>query len=580
MDKGFIPNQNTYKNLGQFRFWCQKVLPLVYDDSLSYYELLCKVVQYLNETIENIELVGDDMTKLYEAFTQLRYYADNYFANIDVQNEINEKLDSMVADGSLGVVIEHLFDEYKDEFNNAINTQQALINSLSGRMDNFTSLSQGSTTGDAEVIDIRVGVNGTKYANAGTAVREQLKERNITSETADIVPSLDIVPIEKVTREVVEVVETKAQEILQTIPEDYNKTCEDVRYLTQRTDGLAQEVNDMYVVFQNSVPKIDECSNKVDAMYDGYSDLVNKTNDMDNEINEISEYQITLSNQVVDISNECELLDNKISTLSRPNMLINGDFKVNQRLNTTYTGSGTNIYTVDRWRISLGTVTVNTDGSVTYINNSSSESDFTQVLETPIDVSNGYAVSVKVNDMTGSAKVKVGVGSEYQEKDLVVGENTLTNTSTEKLQSVSILLSPGSSVTLEWVKLEQGNYATPFIPRQYGEELLMCQRYYYQQTKVFGFGSVYEASVLFVMELPVVLRTTPTVIKEGIVRTLIEGVVSKQIQEISLSSFWGDKVYLILTVQTIWSSNGVGTMVRVYTDKDTDGFLALDAEIY
>lgn len=37
-----------------FRFWCQKVLPLVYDDSLSYYELLCKVVDYLNRTREDL----------------------------------------------------------------------------------------------------------------------------------------------------------------------------------------------------------------------------------------------------------------------------------------------------------------------------------------------------------------------------------------------------------------------------------------------------------------------------------------------------------------------------------------------
>ena len=34
-------------NLSNFRFWCQKVLPLVYDDSLSYYEVLCKIVKYI-----------------------------------------------------------------------------------------------------------------------------------------------------------------------------------------------------------------------------------------------------------------------------------------------------------------------------------------------------------------------------------------------------------------------------------------------------------------------------------------------------------------------------------------------------
>lgn len=35
-----------------FRFWSQKVLPLVYDDSLSYYEVLCKLTGKLNEVID------------------------------------------------------------------------------------------------------------------------------------------------------------------------------------------------------------------------------------------------------------------------------------------------------------------------------------------------------------------------------------------------------------------------------------------------------------------------------------------------------------------------------------------------
>nr|DAQ58510.1 MAG TPA: hypothetical protein [Caudoviricetes sp.] len=43
----------------RLQYWCQLVLPAVFDDSLSYYELVAKVVKKLNEIIDsNNELAG------------------------------------------------------------------------------------------------------------------------------------------------------------------------------------------------------------------------------------------------------------------------------------------------------------------------------------------------------------------------------------------------------------------------------------------------------------------------------------------------------------------------------------------
>ena len=43
----------TFNTVSALKYWCYKILPLVYDDSLSYYEVLCKVKEKLNEVINN-----------------------------------------------------------------------------------------------------------------------------------------------------------------------------------------------------------------------------------------------------------------------------------------------------------------------------------------------------------------------------------------------------------------------------------------------------------------------------------------------------------------------------------------------
>lgn len=56
--------------------------------------------------------------------------------------------------------------------------QNTKIAALQTRMSEFTSLKDGSTTGDAELIDARIGADGTKYPSAGDAMRAQVEQLN------------------------------------------------------------------------------------------------------------------------------------------------------------------------------------------------------------------------------------------------------------------------------------------------------------------------------------------------------------------------------------------------------------------
>lgn len=139
----FTPELQGYNKPGAFRFWCQKVLPLVYDDSLSYYELLNKVVDYLNHLIEDNQTTIENIGSLLASYNQLRGYVNDYFDNLDVQEEINTKLDDMAEDGSLSDLISAYLDPLIAAQNVRITAFENSVNDSLEEQTEFNNVTRG-----------------------------------------------------------------------------------------------------------------------------------------------------------------------------------------------------------------------------------------------------------------------------------------------------------------------------------------------------------------------------------------------------------------------------------------------------
>lgn len=103
---------NNVETIKPFKNFCMTIgaLPTSYLESMSYYETLCWLCKYLENTI------NPAINNNAEALKELQNYVANYFNNLDVQEEIDNKLDEMAESGVLADIInEQIFDDLNNE---------------------------------------------------------------------------------------------------------------------------------------------------------------------------------------------------------------------------------------------------------------------------------------------------------------------------------------------------------------------------------------------------------------------------------------------------------------------------------
>lgn len=205
------------------------------------------------------------------------------------------------------------------------------------------------------------------------------------------------------------------------------------------------------------------------------------------------------------LSQLANYLGNKFSN---PNLLINPDFKINQRGQSTYSSTGAGC-TVDRWVGTNVQTVVNSDGTVS-VSSLSGTGYYTQHEE---NISYGkHTYSIYVQAITGTVKAfyKSKDSKDIELGTLKQGLNTFTS-SDDGFKSFFLNVAGGSSVTLKYAKVEQGKVATSFVAPNPADELIKCQRYYFNRYYFYVFYSGSESFTYIFSDTIPSMRIKPTV---------------------------------------------------------------------
>lgn len=159
-----------YKKLRPFcRFVLENFPFIEYDfDALTPWKMWCALGNQINKIINSQNDLGEEVENLSNAFISLQEYIENYFENLDVQDEIDNKLDEMAENGELANIIENLLMEGKiifpKNYNNYIKsddfcfikTPSKVVMIDTGRSENWSYLVECMSKFNITHIDVLI----------------------------------------------------------------------------------------------------------------------------------------------------------------------------------------------------------------------------------------------------------------------------------------------------------------------------------------------------------------------------------------------------------------------------------------
>ncbi len=145
-EDNFFPNVPEFPSMGVFQPIYGKFDLTTYIQGASDYEIMAFLVGKYNACLEAYGNITKLSTDTITACKQLQDWINSWFTNLDVQKELNEKINSMVQDGSFERLLHETFNT---QINQQINT--AVTNWLVANV---------TPTGSAVIVDNSLTISG------------------------------------------------------------------------------------------------------------------------------------------------------------------------------------------------------------------------------------------------------------------------------------------------------------------------------------------------------------------------------------------------------------------------------------
>lgn len=183
-EANFFPEVPEFPSMGIFQPVYGKFDLTTYIQGASDYEIMAFLVGKYNACLEAYGNITKLSTDIITACKQLQDWINSWFTNLDVQKEINKKLDSMVADGSFGTLLHKTFDtQINQQTTSAVTTWLvANVTPTGSAVIVDKSLSISGAAADAKATGERIGLIATinkNYFNQHNALSGYFYDGNI-----------------------------------------------------------------------------------------------------------------------------------------------------------------------------------------------------------------------------------------------------------------------------------------------------------------------------------------------------------------------------------------------------------------